>query len=1121
MSDDNNKKGEGAGSIVTGKERGRRRSRNLLGTSAIALLAVHGIGSAQAQTSLPTIEVGRVHQARTVSKKVATAHVEGGVARSAPRVRPATPAPASGATTSAPVSQVAEAEKQFNATQQASSSRFTTGRQIMATPFSRPAEALENAMPGLIVTQHSGEGKANQYQLRGFQLDHGTDLALWLDGMPLNMPTHGHGQGYADANFIIPELISFVESTKGPYYANQGDFSTVGSIHVQYKDQVPEGLFSTTVGSFDYARQLAIKSTPLAGGNVLSAIELGTYNGPWTVPDQAHKINGVLRWTQGTHENGASITAMAYANRWHASNQIPERAVTEGIISPWGNLNPTDRGNTTRFSLSGRWAETDATSHSFIEAYAAHTTLNLFNTFDYWLAQPLLGDQFRQFDRRTTLGMQAEHGRNYEIAGFPVETRVGINSRYDNIRLGLQDTFQTTPYDTVSNAQVAQGNVGVWTDTTVRWTPWLRTVTGIRGDFFAASVGDYQNPLAAPTGAAFGTPGVFPIWTGPWNSGKKSAALDSPKASVIIQPWQTTQFFLNFGEGFHSNDARGTVTTLNPADGSQTPTTPLLTKSRGAEIGTRTQFIKGLDTTLTFWWLNFDSESFFAGDSASTIVGRPSRRYGIEWTNRYSPTDWLHFNGNLALSHARFRGVDQQQALAWLGLVTPDAAPYFTFLGNAAGNYIPEAPSVVASVGLDVGKAIGWFGALKYRFKGAYPLTEDGYLRAPSTGWLNLSGGYRWENGLKLQADIFNAVNARSDQITYGYGSLLPTDQLFTQCANGTAPAAVCAIGIMDRQFKPQEPIAVRITMSGPLSVGAFDPILAPKPDARSPWRDFVALATDDFEDAPAGALPNMKGPAPLAPPLPVWTGLYAGVNGGATFGGNSTYASTAPIGVGADPAVALFSSGNYGNSNAGFVGGGQVGYSYQTGRRTVVGVETDIQGTIGGSGASTLQSSGPSLLIPGGTVFGAVDATQRLDWIGTARGRAGYIFLSDAMLYATAGLAYGQSSLSAGAQTMSVDALGNVAGISAASGSASPMRVGWTVGGGVEWLFWNRWSVKAEYLHYDLGSVTAASPQIAFGPVAGNLATQFHARADGQLFRGGLNYHLNWDVERPVVAKY
>ena len=381
---------------------------------------------------------------------------------------------------------------------------------------------------------------------------------------------------------------------------------------------------------------------------------------------------------------------MAYANHWHASNQIAERAVTEGVISLWGNIDPTDRGDTTRFSLSTRWSEADANSHSRIEAYAIHTTLDLFNNFDYYLTQPMIGDQFRQFDRRTILGLKAEHGWNYEFAGFPMETRVGLQSRYDNIRVGLQDTYQTMPYDTLTNDQVAEGNVGVWTDTTVKWSPWLRTTAGIRGDFFAASIGDYQNPLAAPTAMPFGTLGALPIWTGPWNSGSKAAVFDSPKASVVLGPWEKTEFFFNFGEGFHSTDARGTVTTLNPPDGSQATPIPLLVKSRGAEIGARSKFIDGLDSTMTFWWLNFDSESQFDGDTGTTLFGRPSRRYGIELTNRYTYNNWLRFDGDLSLSHARSRGWDMPQTALYASLAHAGHDRLFHLSRQRAGQLYPR-----------------------------------------------------------------------------------------------------------------------------------------------------------------------------------------------------------------------------------------------------------------------------------------------------------------------------------------------------------------------------------------------------------------------------------------------
>jgi len=290
--------------------------------------------------------------------------------------------------------------------------------------------------------------------------------------MPLNMPTHGHGQGYADANFLIPELFDTILAHKGPYFAEEGDFSAAGAVHINLIDSLPNGgTFSLIGGSYDYAGAMAMTSSKLADGNLLTRRAGRLLQ--WSVDHWRRDAQDQRRHSlgAGTQENGLSITAMAYANDWHATNQIPERGVTEGVIPLFGTIDPTDRGDTTRFSLSTRWSETDANSHSRIEAFVAHTTLDLYNNFDYFLTQPILGDQFRQFDRRTTMGITAEHGWKYQFAGFPVETRVGLQSRYDNIRVGLQDTTQTVAYATVENDQVAQGNVGVWTDTTVKWTP--------------------------------------------------------------------------------------------------------------------------------------------------------------------------------------------------------------------------------------------------------------------------------------------------------------------------------------------------------------------------------------------------------------------------------------------------------------------------------------------------------------------------------------------------------------------------------------------------------------------------------------------------------------------------
>lgn len=771
----------------------------LAGISALALLAALYSETAWGQEALPEIEVG-------APRRRPSASVEQ-VANPAPGIAP----------TSAPSP---TAESKPNVPIVASSEFVFTGQEVNAVPFERPGEALE-VVPGLIVSQHSGEGKTNQYLLRGFQLDHGTDLALWLDGMPINMRTHAHGQGWADANFLIPELLSYVVARKGPYYAEEGDFSSAGAIHMQYVDRLDKGILAITGGSFAYGRILGAKSFSVEGGDLLAALETGIYNGPWVRPDELRKVNSVLRWTRGTQDNGISLTGMAYANRWYSTDQIPERAVYGGIIPLWGNIDPTDGGDTTRFSLSGRWSESDAKHSSRVEAYVIRSTLDLFSNFTYFLTNPILGDQFHQFDHRTIVGVNAQHGMKYEIADFPMETRVGFQGRYDDIRLGLQNTWQRQPYDAVRNDHVNEGSFGIWTDTTVHLTPWLRTIVGFRADYYHADVNSLQNLLDAPKALNSAGTTALPIWTGPFNNGSKGAAITSPKGGIVLGPFEKIEFFLNAGEGFHSTDSRGTVQSFETSALSDQDTfsavarIPLLVKSRGAEIGARTKATEGLESSISFWWLDFDSENQFQGDTGTTIFGRPSRRYGVEIANHYAPYSWLRLDGDVALTHARFRGVDQLQTLAWVDLLSPASIGYGTFIGNAAGNFVPEAPNIVATGTIEVGEKTGWFGALKYRYLGVRPLTEDGAFKSPATGILNARIGYRFEDGWKIQVDAFNVANSRSDLMTYGYGSLLRTDPLFNLCQAGIAPSNVCAIGVMDRHFHPAEPPAVRVTIGG------------------------------------------------------------------------------------------------------------------------------------------------------------------------------------------------------------------------------------------------------------------------------------------------------------------
>ncbi|AND91943.1 bll6948 [Bradyrhizobium diazoefficiens USDA 110] len=665
-----------------------------------------------------------------------------------------------------------------------------SGEELNARPFTRPGEVLE-AVPGLIVTQHSGEGKANQYFVRGYNLDHGTDLAIYVDDVPVNMRTHAHGQGYADLNWLIPETISAMDVRKGPYFADESDFASVGSVRIGLIDRTEKGLAQVTAGSFGYRRLLGMDSAKLGEGAVLVAGEIGTYNGPWDNPDNARKLNGLVRFSQGTATDGLTVTGMAYANKWNSTDQVPQRAITSSFLDRFGSEDSTDGGNTNRFALSGRVAQSDELGSWKANAYVVKSQLDLFNNFTYYLSDPVLGDQFHQHDDRLMAGANISRTLNGSFAGLPMQTTVGLQSRYDAIDLALTNTVHRSYLSSVRSDKVGEGSVGVYAENTLRWTDWLRTTVGWRGDYYAANVISLFNSN---------------------NSGHADASLGSPKFRMVLGPFNQTEFFLGAGYGMHSNDARGATTTEDPSDpATKLSPSPLLVRTRGAEVGVRSRIIPGLDTSFSVFILDQDSEILFSGDAGNTEATRASRRYGFEWTNHCRPRSWIDIDADLAMTRARFRGYDSDQAEVYAALAGyPEAQ-----IGNAPGNYIPNAPPMVASAGITLGEKTGWFGSLRWRYLAASPLTEDNAFRSSATGIFNGRLGYRADNGWRIQLDVLNLFDARANQITYAYGSLLKTDALYNLCTGGVAPAAVCRNGVMDYVLHPVEPLSFRLTVAG------------------------------------------------------------------------------------------------------------------------------------------------------------------------------------------------------------------------------------------------------------------------------------------------------------------
>ena len=603
---------------------------------------------------------------------------------------------------------------------------LVTRSQLEARTVYRSGEVLE-AVPGLVVSQHSGEGKANQFYLRGFNLDHGTDLRTTVDGMLVNQRSHAHGQGWTDVNFLIPELTNLLEYRKGPFFAAEGDFSSAGAVNVRYANTLAQGIASVGLGQNGYARTFLAASPQLGDGNLLYALELFRNDGPFTVGDDFRKRNAVLRYSQGAQDNGFNLTLMAYEASWHATDQIPQRAVDAGSLGRFDGVDQTDGGQASRYSLSGEWRRSTERGSSKVNAYIARTHLDLFSNFTYFLDDPVNGDQFAQPDRRTSMGINASHTWPSTSLGRSSETTVGIQFQNDVIDNELYNSVARQRTSTTRSDHIVQGSFGAYLENTTQWTEKFRTVAGLRADIYRFDVTSSD----------------------PVNSGGASDAMLSPKLNLIFGPWRKTEFYASAGTGFHSNDARGTTISIDPKTGATADKVSPLVRSRGLELGIRSELVAGLQSSLSVYQLDLDSELLFVGDAGTTEAGRPSRRIGVEFSNYYKPNRWLTIDADIAFAQARFRDP------------------------NPAGDRIPGAVEGVASLALAVDKLGPYFGALQLRYFGPRPLIEDNSVRSQSTATLNGRIGYKISPKLKIELEGFNLTDRKDSAIDYYYASRL------------------------------------------------------------------------------------------------------------------------------------------------------------------------------------------------------------------------------------------------------------------------------------------------------------------------------------------------------------
>ena len=594
---------------------------------------------------------------------------------------------------------------------------------IRLPPLLRVGEMAE-VVPGMVATQHSGTGKANQYYLRGLNLDHGSDFAAHIDGVPLNMRTHGHGQGYLDLNFLIPELVETSTYSKGPYFASKGDFASAGNVEFSLYERLPESVMQLTAGEHGYRNGLLAGSADIGAGVLNGAADVNFYDGPWDHHEDLEQYKFYLSYAFDLAGGRARVAAQGYDGDWHATDQIPLRAVNSGLISRLGSIDEDIGGGTKRYSLSGdvdfgNWRA---------GAYGIDYDFSLFHNFTFLLDDPDAGDEFEQTDNRKVWGAWVDGSVSGQFLNLQATWRWGADLRFDAIdEVGLYKTAGRQRLAANRKDAVDELSLGAFGEAEIFLTERLRSNIGLRADHYDFDVTALQSE----------------------HSGTGNAALVNPKLNLAYRLTDNLEAYASWGRGFHSNDVRGATFREILEDGTPGVTQEVLPRSEGAELGLRYEVGEAFNATFVAFSLDIDSELSFVGDSGATEPKGASERSGIEFNSFWQANGWLSLYGTCTWTDAAFK------------------------LDEGGGTHVPGASDQTFVFGANALWNNGFSASIKARYLGDAPLIEDNSVRSEDS-WLTLAGVAYRTGALEFKLEAFNPFDSDDADISYFYASRLP-----------------------------------------------------------------------------------------------------------------------------------------------------------------------------------------------------------------------------------------------------------------------------------------------------------------------------------------------------------